>query len=338
MFYEARKFRLLIITLIFFAVSTLIISVGLGRYYIDIPTILRAFLSKVFPSQFQVKSEVETVLFNIRLPRVVFGMIMGAGLSCAGSSYQSIFQNPLVSPDVLGASAGAAFGAALGIYLGQGYALITAMSFTFGIAAVIIVTAIASKGKNNPVLSLVLAGMMVSTLCTSAISYLKLIADPMNQLPAITYWLMGSLASIRWSDGLVASSVIIAGIAGIVLLRWKINVISVGDDEASAMGVNVRTIRTSVVALATLITAACVSVCGLIGWVGLVIPHFARMLTGGDASRSIPVSALLGGIYLLLVDNFARLIATSEVPIGILTAFVGAPFFLFFIIREAKRD
>ena len=196
---------------------------------------------------------------------------------------------------------------------------------------------ISSRVKYNQTLGLVLAGMMISSLFTAAVSFLKLVADPNNTLPVITYWLMGSLASIRPKDLAFAAPGIIGGIIPIYLLRWKINVLTLGEEEARCIGVNTSAVRLAVVLCATLITSAAVSVSGLIGWVGLVIPHFARMLVGSDYRKMLPASLLLGASFLLVVDNFARLLATSEIPIGILTAFVGAPFFLWLILREGNK-
>ena len=264
------------------------------------------------------------------------GTLIGAGLSCAGAAYQGIFQNPMVSPSVLGSSAGAGFGAALGLYFAQAESVVTILAFLFGIGAVLLVCVIGGQVKHNQVLGLVLAGMMVGSLFSSAVSFLKLVADTSNTLPAITYWLMGSLSGIRQTDMLFAAPLIIAGIIPIFLLRWKLNVLTLGEEEAHCIGVNTKRVRWSVILCATLITAAAVSVSGLIGWVGLVIPHLARMLVGNDYRKMLPASLLLGGSYMLIVDNVARLITTSEMPIGILTAFIGAPFFLYLIIREGK--
>mgnify|MGYP002730585696 FL=1 len=248
-----------------------------------------------------------------------------------------IIKNPMVSPDVLGASSGAGFGAALGLFLSFSYQGVSFLAFVLGLSAVGAVCLISSRVKYNQTLGLVLAGMMISSLFTAAVSFLKLVADPNNTLPVITYWLMGSLASIRPKDLAFAAPWIIGGIIPIYLLRWKINVLTLGEEEARCIGVNTSAVRLAVVLCATLITSAAVSVSGLIGWVGLVIPHFARMLVGSDYRKMLPASLLLGASFLLVVDNFARLLATSEIPIGILTAFVGAPFFLWLILREGNK-
>lgn len=312
-------------------------SFFLGRYPIDPVTLIRVLLSKLFPITSDWPSQAETIIFQIRLPRVVMGMLIGAGLTCAGASYQALFQNPLVSPDVLGVSAGAGFGAALGLFVGLSYRTVSFSSFAFGLLSIILVYLVSSQVKNNPSLGLVLAGMMIGSLFTSAVSFLKLVADPNNTLPVITYWLMGSLASIRLSDMAFAAPLILIGIVPVFLLRWQINVLTLGEEEARCIGINTRRIRCIIIVCATMITAASVSVSGLIGWVGLVIPHLTRILVGNDYRIMLPASLLLGGSFLLIVDNFARLLATSEIPIGILTAFIGAPFFLYLIIREGKK-
>ena len=278
----------------------------------------------------------EHVIFQVRLPRVLLAALIGAGLSCAGAAYQGIFQNPMVSPSVLGASAGAAFGAALGLFFSMNYGEITVLAFLFGIGAVLLVCLIGSRVRQNQTLGLVLAGMMVGSLFSSAVSFLKLVADTNNTLPAITYWLMGSLSGTRMRDLVFAAPLLIVGMAVVYLMRWKINVLTLGEEEAKCIGVDTKRVRWIVVGAATLITAAAVSVSGLIGWVGLVIPHLARMLVGNDYRKMVPASLLLGASYMMVVDNVSRLLLAKEIPIGILTAFIGAPFFLYLILKEGN--
>lgn len=311
-------------------------SFFLGRYPISPKLLFDVIASKITGSSPYWNSAVEQVIFQVRLPRVVMASLVGAGLSCAGAAYQGIFQNPMVSPSVLGASAGAGFGAALGLYFAQTESIVTILAFIFGILAVMLVCVIGGQVKNNQVLGLVLAGTMVGSLFSAAVSFLKLVADTNNTLPAITYWLMGSLAGMKNSDVAFSGPLILLGMVPIYLLRWKMNVLTLGEDEAHCIGVNTKRVRTIIIVSATLITAAAVSVSGLIGWVGLVIPHLSRMLVGNDYREMMPASILLGGSYLLIVDNISRIIATSEMPIGILTAFIGAPFFLYLILREGK--
>ena len=329
------KTRLTALIIVF--IVCFIVSFALGRYPINPGQLIKILLSRIIPIKQTWPQQMETILFQIRLPRVIMACLVGCALSCAGAAYQGIFQNPMVSPDILGASAGAGFGAALAIFLSFSYVGISISAFCFGMGSVLLVYAISRHFKNNPILGLVLTGIMVSSLYSSGTSFIKLVADPNDKLPAITYWLMGSLASTRSQDVAFAVVPIIGGIIPIYLSRWKINVLTMGDEEARTMGVNANSLRMIIIIFSTLITATCVAFTGLIGWVGLVIPHFARMLVGNNYKYMLPASLLLGGSFLLVVDNFSRLLTTSEIPIGILTAFVGAPFFLYLIIREGNK-
>ena len=272
------------------------------------------------------------VVLNVRLPRILAAALIGAALSVAGVSYQGMFRNPMVSPDLLGASTGAGFGAALALLLSMNYFAVTLSAFLFGLAAVMLAYLISRRSRMDITLSMVLAGMMISSLFTSGTSLIKLLADTESQLPAITYWLMGSLTSVRGRDVRFAALPILLGILPLLLLRWRINLLTLSEAEARSMGVDTRRLRLTVIFCATLMTAASVSISGMIGWVGLVIPHFCRMIFGYDYRRLLPASALLGGAFLMLVDDLARTIATSEIPLGILTSFVGAPVFLYLIL------
>ena len=272
------------------------------------------------------------VVLNVRLPRILAAALIGAALSVAGVSYQGMFRNPMVSPDLLGASTGAGFGAALALLLSMNYFAVTLSAFLFGLAAVMLAYLISRRSRMDITLSMVLAGMMISSLFTSGTSLIKLLADTESQLPAITYWLMGSLTSVRGRDVRFAALPILLGILPLLLLRWRINLLTLSEAEARSMGVDTRRLRLIVIFCATLMTAASVSISGMIGWVGLVIPHFCRMIFGYDYRRLLPASALLGGAFLMLVDDLARTMATSEIPLGILTSFVGAPVFLYLIL------
>jgi iron complex transport system permease protein len=271
------------------------------------------------------------------LPRILSSAIIGAALSLSGLSYQGMFKNPMVSPDVLGTSAGAGFGASLAILLGLSYFTISFISFAFGLLAVILVTFISSKIMNQRTLALILGGIMISSLFSSATSFVKLVADTDNTLPAITYWLMGSLASVRKSDVYFLLIVTVIGAIPLFLLRWKLNLLTLDEDEAMSLGINTILLRKIVIVCATLMTSASICVGGHIGWIGLVIPHFTRMVVGCDYRVSLPVSILMGSSFLMLVDTISRSLLTSEIPIGILTSFIGAPFFLYLMIREAKK-
>jgi iron complex transport system permease protein len=276
----------------------------------------------------------EHVLLSIRGPRVLAGLIVGASLAAAGVVYQGLFRNPLVSPDVLGVSAGAGLGAVFGIFLSLPVFAIQMLAFGGGIATVgfVYLIAAAVQGR-DPTLVLVLGGVVVGALAGAAISLMKILADPYDQLPAITFWLLGSLASVRSGDISNVLPAVVVGLVPLVLLRWRINVLSLGDEEAKALGLEAGKLRAIVIAAATLITASVVAISGVIGWVGLVIPHIARMLVGPNFERLLPASMLMGAGYLVLVDTLARSLGRIEVPIGILTAVVGAPFFLWLLWR-----
>ena len=279
----------------------------------------------------------QAAVWNVRLPRVIMSVLVGACLSAAGAAYQGVFQNPMAAPDVLGASAGAGFGAALAIYVGLSSMYITLAAFGMSLLTVALVFWVSRHAKGERVLGLVLAGIMVSSLFQASTSFIKLAADPTNKLPEITYWLMGSLSGAKWSElGFVIWPMLL-GLVPLFLLRWRLNVLAMGDDEARAMGVDAGRLRIWLIVAATLVTAASVSVSGMIGWVGLVIPHMVRRICGSDYRWLMPCSMLGGGIFLLIVDNVSRNVTTSGIPIGILTAFIGAPFFLWLITGRGER-
>ena len=282
-------------------------------------------------------AQAETVLLSIRLPRVAASLLVGAALAAAGACYQTLFRNPLVSPDILGVSAGAGLGAVLGIFLSLPVVAIQLMGFAGGLGAVALVGFVAAAVRTGDrTLILVLAGVVVGALTGAATSLLKVLADPYDQLPAITFWLLGSLAGVKAVDIAPAAPVVVAGLVPLVLLRWRINVLALGDEEARALGVEAGRLRLVVIVCATLITASVVAVAGVVGWVGLVIPHIARMIVGPGFGTLLPVAALLGAGYMLAVDTLARTISQVEVPLGILTAVVGAPFFLWLLARGRR--
>ena len=284
-----------------------------------------------------VPSPVNTVLWNIRLPRVLAGVVCGAGLSAAGVTYQAMFRNPLVSPDILGVSAGAGFGALLRDLRGLAILGIQAAAFVAALLAVGLVLAVAARvRRHDPVLVLVLAGVAVGTLLAAGSALLKILADPTSQLPAMTYWLLGGLSAVTSADLRAAAPVVIVAAAPLWLLRWKLNVLSTGDEDAMALGVHVRSVRLVAIGASTLITAAVVSISGTIGWIGLVVPHVARLLVGPDLRRMFPMSILLGGTLLVGADTLARTAATIEIPLGILTAIAGAPCLLWLMARSRR--
>lgn len=293
----------------------LFVSCMLGRFSLQPRQLLQLLLSKLADVPRLWPDGAENVVFEVRLPRIAAAALVGASLSLAGVSYQGMFRNPMVSPDLLGASTGAGFGAALAILLGVGYFGITVNAFCFGLAAVLLALLVSKISRSNHTIALLLAGIMVSSLFSASTSYVKLVADTQQQLPAITYWLMGSLSSIEPRDVKFLCIPFVLGFLPLLLLRWRMNLLTVGEEEARAIGVNTRRLRLVVILCATLLTASSVAVSGMIGWVGLAIPHFCRMLFGYDYRRLIPASAMFGAAFLVLVDDCARLITTSELPL-----------------------
>lgn len=312
------------------------VALMLGRYPASIGDIFMVFKLRITGGELGNYATLSNIIFETRLPRILAAMLVGAALSVSGASYQGVFKNPLVSSDLLGVSAGAGFGAALAILLSMNMFNMHLMSFGFGLAAVLasylISTRIGSVGKENT-LVMVLAGILVSTVFNALVSLVKTVADPFNKLPAITYWLMGSLSSTTNEKVWMVALPIIIGIIPLFLFRWQLNILSFGEEEAQALGVQTGRLKLLIIVCATLITASAVSISGIIGWVGLVIPHLARAIAGPNYKDLIPMSIFLGAAYLLVVDTFARTLLTMDIPLGILTALIGAPFFVYLLNR-----
>ena len=280
--------------------------------------------------------ERDNILFEIRFPRIIVVLLSGAALAVAGASYQGMFKNPLVSPDILGASAGASFGACLALLMDLGNVYVQLFAFLGGMAAVGLAVWLNRLVKYDAILGLVLGGILVSTLFSSGTSIVKLLADANDKLPAITFWLMGSFASID-SDQMKA--IVLPMVGGFVLLllnSWKLNVLSFGDEEARSMGINTKRVRLVVIFASTLIVSCSVAVAGIVGWIGLVIPHFARAIVGPNYRVLLPASMAIGASFLLVVDDIARLLLTVEIPIGILTSLLGVPFFIIIYRRNMR--
>lgn len=311
-------------------IGALILGIMLGPYPLTAADIWRELSGQ------SAGGTVATVFWNIRLPRVLAAALVGAALAAAGACYQSAFRNQLVSPDILGVSAGAGLGAVLGIYLGLPVLAIQLLGFGTGLATVGLVIFI-SLAMGGTALVMVLCGIAVGALAGAGISLIKLLADPDNQLPAITFWLMGSLAGIKRGDVWAAAPAILAGLVPLMLLRWRIGLLALGDDEARSLGINAGVVRVVVVTAATLMTAAAVSMAGVIGWVGLMVPHMLRPLTGPRFDRLLPAAILGGASFMLLVDLAARMLARQEIPLGILTAVLGAPVFVLLLARSAAQ-
>jgi iron complex transport system permease protein len=325
---------LLLLAILLLAVS--VIASGIGPYRIPPLDVLWAILHRV--EEGSEPGAIDTVLFNIRLPRVVAAAFVGAALAAAGAAYQSLFRNPLVSPDILGVSTGAGLGAVIGILLGLPVIMIQALGFGGGLLTVVIVAALArSLRGSSDVLVLVLAGIVVGALAGAAISLVKVLADPYDQLPAITFWLLGSLAGVKASDVAATVPVVLLGLAPLILLRWRIGILSLGDDEARTLGVEVGRLRLIVITAATLVTASVVAISGVIGWVGLMVPHMARLLVGPRFDRLLPAAILLGAAFMVGVDTLARSAARIEIPLGVLTAVIGGPAFVWLLARNRRN-
>ena len=329
-----RRARLWLMVLAAVLLALFLVSFVLGRYDVPLWQVVRILLSKMLPLEATWTANMAVAVLNVRLPRILLACLVGCALSTAGTAYQSVFRNPMAAPDILGASSGACFGAALAILLGLGRGGVTALAFAASLVTVALVYVIARRIRGNQVVNLLLSGIMISSLFSAGTSYIKLVADPTNQLPAITYWLMGSLSGTRMQDVAFALLPMAAGLIPLLLLRWRINLLTLDEEEARSMGVNATALRLVVILCATVLTAASVSVSGMIGWVGLVIPHLSRKLVGNDCRRLLPAAMLLGAIFLLLVDNVSRNLLAVEIPIGILTAFIGAPFFIYLMTRK----
>jgi iron complex transport system permease protein len=314
------------------------VAAGVGKYPVAPDDLLRVLGATLTGHAETIPPALETVVWQIRLPRIAAAITVGGVLAAAGATYQGLFRNPIVSPDILGVAAGAALGAVLGIFLALPVAAIQLMAFAFGLIAVVLVYAVGGMVRgHDPILVLVLGGIAVGALFGSTTSLLKVLADPYNQLPAITFWLLGSLAAVTPADLVAILPAVAIGLAPLWLLRWRMNILTLGEDEARALGVETRLLRGALIAGATLVTAAAVSITGIIGWVGLVVPHMARLLVGPEFTRLLPVAILLGASFLLVVDTLARTIAPIEVPLGIITGFVGAPVFIWLLATVRRR-
>ena len=314
-----------------------LLSFVMGRYGVPLGQVVRILLSGVFPLEQTWTDNMAIAVLNVRLPRILLACLVGCDLSAAGTGYQTVFQNPMAAPDILGASSGACFGAALAILTGQSAVMITVFAFLASLLSVALVYLVGNHTRGNRVVNLLLAGIMVGSLFSACTSYIKLVADPTNQLPQITYWLMGSLSGTRMGTVRFAAVCMAVGLVPLLLLRWRMNLLTLSPDEARAMGVHTDRLRLAVILSSTVLTAAAVSVSGMIGWVGLVIPHLSRRIVGSDCRRLMPMACLFGAAFLLLVDNMARCLTATEIPIGILTAFVGAPFFIYLMVRGGDR-
>ncbi len=335
-----RSFLFLVcLTLIAFALFALCT----GRYSVKVTDVVKVLWSRFLELLRQPPLErtwdpmAESVIFTLRLPRVVAAILVGGALSLSGSAYQGVFKNPLVSPDILGVSTGACVGAAIAILLHLDAGGIQLLAFVFGIMTVLLTMAIPKLMRNDSVTMLVLAGVIVSGIMGSVMGVIKYIADPETELADITYWQMGSLAKVTVTDILTVAVPIIAAAVLLLAMRWQVNILSLGDNEAKTLGIRIGVVRGVIILCATLLTACAVCLCGTIGWVGLVIPHLSRMMVGPDNVKSMPVAFFLGGVFMLTVDTIARAATTLEIPLSILTGLIGAPFYLYILVKQRMK-
>ena len=302
-------------------IAAVMVSLAAGAYPVPLRDIPEVLLHAVFPGVFQAAPD----------PTAETAAIAGAGLAVSGAAFQTLFRNPLATPDTLGVATGASCGAALAILLGWSGLGIQTLSFLFGIAAVALVTSVSRVPGSNRILMLILSGIVVSALFSALVALIKFAADPESVLPSITFWLMGSLASATWSGILMALPFVTLGTVLLYLYRWKLAALSLPEDEARSLGISVRRLRFTAILASALITSSIVALCGLVGWVGLLIPHAARMLFGGSVRRLIPGSVLLGALFLIAVDAGARMVFDAEIPVSVLTSLIGAPAFIYLL-------
>ncbi len=323
---------------IILAVAVCLFALTAGPFPISVGELITIVRAKIFGGTSIAPIHADVVLFDIRGPRIVGAFMVGGALAAAGAAYQNLFRNPLVSPDILGVSSGAALGAVLGIFLMLPLFSIQAMAFAGGLIAVAAIYMIGARIRgHDPMLTLVLVGVVIGSLLGSGVALTKYLADPYNQLPAITYWLLGSFAGISNRDLVVATPIMAIALLPLVLLRWRINLLALPDDEAHALGVNVHKLRLIVIVAATLMTAASVALCGMVGWVGLVVPHAVRLLVGAEFSRLLPLAILIGGTFMVAIDTIGRSIAQIEIPPGVLTAAIGTPVFIWLMMMTFRR-
>ncbi len=334
--HKEGRFSLLSLKILFYLLPFVILvwSLFLGRFEVDPWNVFRILIDQVVPLEQTWSGAEETIVIQVRLPRILAALMVGAALSMAGAAYQGLFKNPLVSPDILGVSSGAGFGAAVAILLASSAWMIQACAFAGGIAAVLCTYLLSRLYRSGQILVLVLSGVIVSAFFGALLSITKYVADPYEKLPTIIFWLMGSLSSVRYTDLAAIAPAMILGGGVLLLIRWRINLLSLGSDEVRTLGIDITRITRVIIVSATLLTAASVCISGVIGWVGLVVPHLGRMITGPDYQKLLPMTIVIGASFLLVMDDLSRTLITTEIPLGILTALLGAPFFAYLLWRR----
>ncbi|SCB44679.1 FecCD family ABC transporter permease [Rhizobium multihospitium] len=328
--------RATIATLAILLVVVAVVSLGVGRYDIPFLRVVEILWSPISPPAVPVTATEANVVFTVRMPRILLALLAGAGLAVSGATLQGVFRNPLVGPQVMGVSSGAAFGGTLAILLSFSRYGLLGSAFIFGLSALVIVYGLNGIVARRNILALVLAGVVVSGFFGALVSLVQYLADTEDKLPAMVFWLLGSFATANWEKFWLIAGPVVVGSLLLLGLRWRINLLSIGDEDARALGVNVEPLRWLILVLVSCIVAAQVAVSGIIGWVGLVVPHMARMLVGPDHRVMMPASLLIGALYLLIIDTIARTATSSEIPLGILTALIGTPVFAL-VLRQTQR-
>lgn len=313
-------------TLVILPFIAVAVCLGIGRYSLSVSETIDILFSGITGKE--VDKTGYTVIFNVRLPRILLAAVVGAGLSCAGAAFQGLFSNPLATPDTLGVASGASFGAVLVMLIGGSLVSVQLSALAFGLVSCFITYTISRRKGKSSIVMIVLGGMVISAVFEALVSLMKYIADPEEELPVITYWLMGSMSRATYENLIMGFPFIVLGIAVIFALRWRLNILSLNEDEASSLGVNLQIMRIVIISASSMITASCVSMCGQVGWVGLLIPHISRMIGGNNNCSVIPISIALGSFFMIIMDTFARSATAAEIPISILTAIIGAPVFI----------
>ncbi|HKU11313.1 MAG TPA: iron ABC transporter permease [Sinomonas sp.] len=312
-------------------------ALAVGRYSVSMSDVLRILFPFAAPGSDDVSDAARSVVLLVRLPRILLALLVGGGLSIGGAALQATFRNPLVSPEIIGVSSGASFGGALALLLGAGAAVLVGSSFVFGIIALVLLFAITAGQEGAPLLMVVLGGVVTGSFFSALVALITYIADPYTTLPAIVFWLLGSVASATYAKVLVALIPVLLGTATLLAVRWRINILSLGDEDAKALGIRPSPLRWTVLVAVALIVAGAVAVSGAVSWVGLVVPHLARMWVGPDHRVLLPVSFLMGAAYIIVVDTLARTLTPGEIPLGVLTALIGAPAFFVLLRRNRTR-
>ncbi|MCC9175758.1 FecCD family ABC transporter permease [Arthrobacter sp. zg-Y179] len=342
---KSTRRRLILPLCVLILCAVALVSMAAGRYWVPPNEILRILFNEVtalFGGEGMLRrtwtEQEATVVLDVRLPRVLLAFLVGGALSLGGACLQALFRNPLVSPDIIGVTAGASFGGVLVLTLGLSGGWMVGGAFGFGLAALAGVLLLGRLGgRDNAMLMIVLGGIVVAAFFNALVSFMTYLADPYSELPSIVHWLLGSIASASYDKVLTALVPVAIGATIVLALRWRLNVLSLGDDDAAALGVNPQRSRVVLLCAVALMTAGTVAVAGAVGWVGLVVPHLARLWVGPDHRILLPASLLLGGTYLMLIDTLSRSISSSELPLGILTAIIGAPVFVVLLARSQKK-